>query len=73
MNYKIDLSLEEQLAYEFALRWRDENYGPDLSNIDWLRFKGTPRFCGALMSVASRFSALNPLCNAGDFDFTTFA
>jgi len=33
----------------------------------------TPRFCGALMSVSSRFKALYPFCSAGDFDLTTFA
>lgn len=38
MKFEIPLSTEEQLAYEFALHWRDENYRPDLSNIDWLRF-----------------------------------
>jgi hypothetical protein len=32
------LTREEQLAYEFARRWRDENYQPNLSNLDWLRF-----------------------------------
>ena len=38
MNFKMNLSLEEQLTYEFAQCWRDENYRPDLENIDWLRF-----------------------------------
>ena len=38
MNFKMDLSVEERLAYEFALHWRDENYRPDLENVDWLRF-----------------------------------
>ena len=28
------LILEESLAYEFALHWRDENYRPNLKNID---------------------------------------
>ncbi|HET9907847.1 MAG TPA: nucleotidyltransferase family protein, partial [Anaerolineales bacterium] len=32
------LTLEESLAYEFARHWRDENYRPDLHNIDWTRF-----------------------------------
>src|ERR1044071_1206306 len=38
MNFKTNLSLEEKLAYEFASSWRDENYRPDLHNVDWLRF-----------------------------------
>jgi hypothetical protein len=38
MDYKPDLSLEENLAYEFAKHWRDENYRPDLQSVDWLRF-----------------------------------
>ena len=38
MNFRIPLSPEEQLAYEFALHWRDENYRPHLQGVDWLRF-----------------------------------
>ena len=39
MNFKTRLSREEQLAYEFAQHWRDENYHPNLRDeIDWLRF-----------------------------------
>src|SRR5688572_7133987 len=38
MNFKMQLTLEERLAYEFANHWRDENYRPDLSNINWTRF-----------------------------------
>ena len=38
MNFRIDPSPEERLAYEFALHWRDESYHPDLYGIDWLRF-----------------------------------
>ncbi len=38
MNFKIDLSLEEQLAYEFTHYWRDETYRPNLQSINWLRF-----------------------------------
>jgi hypothetical protein len=38
MTFEIPLTRAEQLAYEFALRWRDETYRPDLSNLDWLRF-----------------------------------
>ena len=34
----MQLTPEEQLAYEFAQRWRDENYQPDFQNVDWLRF-----------------------------------
>ncbi len=32
------LTLEETLAYEFAIHWRDENYCPNLQNVDWTRF-----------------------------------
>ena len=32
------LILEESLAYEFAHHWRDENYHPDLQNVDWNHF-----------------------------------
>ena len=32
------LTLEESLAYDFARHWRDENYDPDVQNIDWTRF-----------------------------------
>ena len=32
------LTLEEKLAYEFAHRWRDKNYRPDLQGVDWPRF-----------------------------------
>ena len=32
------LTLEESLAYEFALHWRDKNYRPNLQHVDWSRF-----------------------------------
>lgn len=38
MKIKMNLSLEEQLAYDFAQYWHDETYRPDLRAIDWLRF-----------------------------------
>jgi hypothetical protein len=38
MNSKLNLSLEEGLAYEFLHHWRDENYRPNVQNVDWLRF-----------------------------------
>jgi hypothetical protein len=38
MRSKISLAKEEQLAYDFALHWRDETHRPDLTNVDWLRF-----------------------------------
>src|SRR5688572_28922315 len=38
MNSNVTLTRDEKLAYEFALHWRDENYHPDLGNVDWLRF-----------------------------------
>jgi hypothetical protein len=38
MKYKLELSLEEKFAYEFARKWRDETYRPDLQSVDWLRF-----------------------------------
>jgi hypothetical protein len=34
----MSLTLEESLAYEFALHWRDEAYRPDLNKVDWFRF-----------------------------------
>ena len=34
----MNLSPEETLAYEFANRWRDENYRPASQDMDWLRF-----------------------------------
>ncbi|HZM22640.1 MAG TPA: nucleotidyltransferase family protein, partial [Anaerolineales bacterium] len=34
----MQLTPEESLAYEFALHWRDENYRPNLQNIDWNNF-----------------------------------
>ena len=34
----MSLNPEETLAYEFAHHWRDENYYPDLQDIDWTRF-----------------------------------
>lgn len=37
MNFKMNLSPEEQLAYELAYSWRDENYCPALHNVDGLR------------------------------------
>jgi hypothetical protein len=60
MNFKIDLSLEEQLAYEFALHWREENYHPDLLNIDWLRFANI--LSENRMAVLARtiFARVNP-------------
>ena len=38
MNFKTQFTPEEKLAYEFANQWRDENFLPDLSNINWTRF-----------------------------------
>src|SRR5687767_8831033 len=38
MNFKTQFTPEEKLAYEFANQWRDENFFPDLSNINWTRF-----------------------------------
>jgi hypothetical protein len=38
MNFKINLSQEEQLAYEFAHHWREETYRPNLNSVDWLPF-----------------------------------
>ncbi len=34
----MNLLPEEQLAYDFALHWRDEQYRPDLQHVDWPRF-----------------------------------
>jgi hypothetical protein len=38
MRFEIPLTAEEQLAYEFALHWREESYRPSLQDIDWSRF-----------------------------------
>ena len=38
MKFETLLTIEEQLAYEFALHWREDQYRPHLQNIDWLRF-----------------------------------
>ena len=38
MNFKMQLTPEEKLAYEFAGHWRDVSYRPDLLNINWMRF-----------------------------------
>lgn len=38
MNFHMNLAHEEHLAYEFARRWRDQNFDPDLQNVDWMRF-----------------------------------
>jgi hypothetical protein len=60
MNFKMDLSLEEQLAYEIALHWRDESYRPDLENVDWVRFSNI--LTHNRMSVLARqvFARVNP-------------
>ncbi|HLF74578.1 MAG TPA: nucleotidyltransferase family protein [Anaerolineales bacterium] len=34
MTFNISLTREERLAYEFARRWRDPDFRPDLQNID---------------------------------------
>jgi hypothetical protein len=38
MNFETSLTSEEKLAYEFARRWRDEAYRPELHQLDWPRF-----------------------------------
>lgn len=38
MNFKMQLTPEEKLAFEFANHWRDENYRPDLLNLNWTPF-----------------------------------
>lgn len=38
MNFKVNLSPEEWLAYEFARHWRDEDYRPNFDDIDWTSF-----------------------------------
>jgi hypothetical protein len=38
MNFKVQLTPEENLACEFALHWRDEQYQPDVRNINWTSF-----------------------------------
>ncbi len=34
---RTELTQEEKLAYEFAVHWREPDYCPDLSSVDWLR------------------------------------
>src|SRR6266496_3802403 len=63
MNSKIDLSPEERLAYEFAHRWRDENYRPNLQNIDWLHFAKlltNNRMAVLAMQIFQRFNISIP-------------
>ena len=63
MKSKPPLTIEEQLAYEFALHWRDENYRPDLQNVDWLRFANIlvhNRMAVLASQVLKRFSSSIP-------------
>jgi hypothetical protein len=55
-----ELRREEKLAYEIAIHWRDPEYCPDLSNVDWLRFANL--LCNNRMSVLARqvFDRVNP-------------
>ncbi len=34
----MSITLEESLAYDFALHWRDDSYRPNLQHVDWTRF-----------------------------------
>ena len=60
MNFKMDLTGEERLAYEFATRWRDEGYRPDLTNIDWLRFANLLRHNRMTVLARQVLARLNP-------------
>jgi hypothetical protein len=60
MNFKMDLASEERLAYEFALHWREKNYRPDLSNIDWLRFATILVHNRMAVLAKQVFARLNP-------------
>jgi putative nucleotidyltransferase-like protein len=63
MDSKIISSPEEQLAYEFAKYWRDEEYRPNLQNIDWLRFAKLlthNRMAVLAMQIFSRVNATIP-------------
>jgi hypothetical protein len=46
------LTHEEELVYEFAIHWREADYCPDLSGIDWLRFADL--LCKNRMGVLAR-------------------
>lgn len=64
MRFKIPLTPEEQLAYEFAHHWRDEDYRPDLQNVDWTHFAKLlvhNRMAVLASQVLKRFSASIPL------------
>jgi hypothetical protein len=60
MDFKMNLSPEEQLAYEFAGRWRDENYLPNLENIDWLRLAKLLTHNRMAVLAIQIFSRTNP-------------
>jgi hypothetical protein len=61
MNYKRELSLEERFAYEFARHWRDENYYPDLQDVDWLRFAKILVHNRMTVLAKQVFARVNPL------------
>ncbi len=61
MNSKMDLSPEEKLAYEFALHWREEDYHPDLQNINWLRFAKILIHNRMTVLAQQIFSRVNPI------------
>src|SRR5690349_5155666 len=60
MNLKIELSTEEQLVYEFAQRWRDETYRPDLQNVDWMRLAQILTHNRMAVLAGQVFARVNP-------------
>ncbi|HUE98566.1 MAG TPA: nucleotidyltransferase family protein [Anaerolineales bacterium] len=60
MNFKMDLSPEERLAYEFARRWRDENYRPDLQKTNWLHFANILTHNRMAVLAGHVFARVNP-------------
>src|SRR5690349_737370 len=60
MNLKIELSTEEQLVYEFAHRWRDETYRPDLQGVDWMRLAQILTHNRMAVLAGQVFARVNP-------------
>ncbi|HJR78687.1 MAG TPA: nucleotidyltransferase family protein, partial [Anaerolineales bacterium] len=54
------LTKEEQLAYDFALHWRDETYRPDLQGVGWLRFANILTHNRMAVLARQVFERVNP-------------
>jgi hypothetical protein len=59
MNFNMNVSLEEKLAYEFAHHWHNENYRPNLENIDWVRFAKLLTYNRMAVLATQIFARLN--------------